>query len=495
MRRAIEGAPALHFEASGREVSVVSAVEAYRLIAASWVAQSEVVWELGAATGATTALLAQAAKEVVAVEKAPEKLEKLRRMTEEHGKVRVVAADALTASPRDALEGDQRADWLFVDLGGDAPPWRTMAVAERWAEALACGRIVVRNTKLYEALMSCRGSADAHGHSGGNGILPMLHSDHALEARATQGADEGVRAPTPVLLEWVREATGPEVAARLVNELAGGTYRQRKRLTEALSRLGGAALVPLARLVADKTAPMVGRRAAADMISEIVAGSSVIPDDLQSSLPGQWAVARGLAGRGREPGSSGRAARLTELVAMEQGGAVKGELLAAMVADEDEFSRFIARRQLRKRPQDAAQALAEEIGRKGLAARETARALEALGVCEGATPQQVVEWCGDAGARLACAVLGVADQQWAAELLAAFAQTPQARQVAEALEALREAAQRRAKRSELERRLAKVIAAGASPEDLREAIAASPHPWMRRVAELSRSRLWLAATA
>jgi hypothetical protein len=120
--------------------------------------------------------------------------------------------------------------------------------------------------------------------------------------------------------------------------------------------------------------------------------------------------------------------------------------------------------------------------------------LDALGASHAVSAQEVVAWCTAAAGpereqavcrRVACAVLGVADQRWAAELLRALGEMTQPA-TAQRVEALRAAAQRGAPPDELARRARQAVAAGVAREDLAAAIAASPHPWMRAVAALVR---------
>jgi len=463
MRERAEDQPFVCLILGARQVWVVSAVESYRL-ATSWVGAGHLVWELGAATGVTTALLAQVAEEVVAVEKAAEKIEKLRLLATEWDNVRVIECNAL--AERLPVAPGSRADWLFVDLGGDAPPWRTMAVAERWAEALQCERIVIRCSRLREALGSVRTIPDA------SCSVPPPDTDHAS---------------TLLLTQSVMAATGPQVGERLVAELAQRSYRERKRLVAAIRRLGSGALRPLARLVADSQAPLAARRTAADAISEIVGdlGGSVaatVQAGAQLSIPLRWAVLRGL-----EP----HVRRLDELGA---GRTPDGKLLLDMLTAEDEFTQFIARRQLRKQPTEAGPALAQAICLADASVGDMGAGLDALGASHAVSAQEVVAWCTAAAGpereqavcrRVACAVLGVADQRWAAELLRALGEMTQPA-TAQRVEALRAAAQRGAPPDELARRARQAVAAGVAREDLAAAIAASPHPWMRAVAALVR---------
>jgi len=458
MREWVGNAPFVYLTLGRRQVWVVSAVDDYRL-AASWGGKEDVVWEVGAATGVTTALLAQAAKEVVAVEKAPEKRAKLRLLAAERENVQVIEGDALTESL--PIPPGSRADWLFVDLGGDAPPWRTIAAAGRWAEALQCERIVVRCTKLHEALGSVQAGLDASCSVSPNGTH---------------------RASTSVLIQSVMTATGPEVAERLVAELAGGSYRERKRLVAAIRRLGSVALRPLAALVADTQALLAARRTAADAISEIVAELGGVTAALQGegkgSIPLQWAVMRALGQHARRLGGLS-ADRLPD-----------GKLLLEMLMAEDDLTRFIARRHLRKQSTEAARALAYAICRAGASVGELVAGLDALGAFRGASAEEIAVGCTEAAGpdqelairrRIACAVLGVADQRWAAELLRALEGVAEPG-VAQHLEALRAAAQRGARADELARRVSETVAAGVTREDVTDAIAASPHPWMRAVA-------------
>ena len=486
VRQRTEDVPAIHLSVAGRDVWAVSAVESYRVIAGSWPKAEHVVWELGAATGAATVLAAEVAAEVFAVEKAPEKLDKLRAATAGHENVRMLDADVMAERP--SVPADSRADWLLVDLGGDAPPWRTMLVAERWAQALDCSQVVVRNSALFEAASSAAA------------VGSLTEASAARAVPDAGDAAPGVReASTAVLRQRVLEAVSPEIAARLVDALGKSGFRERQRLVDALADVGHVALQPLVRLVGDTRASLAARRSAAEALKQVLqAIGRAEADALESpSIPVQWALAE--AEVPERPSVEGPGADVVS--AEKEGKAAPATSLLRMLADEDEFVRFIARSHLRHAGPEATTALAAEMSASEITVAAMVAGLDALGVSRGLPAEQVVDRAlkaapadqrADVTRRLACACLGVADQKWASGLWSALGDRPEVKAddiPVEQLKALYRAAQREPLGAEARRLVGEIVDAGVSADELSAAAASSPHGWMRQVGEQMAS--WL----
>jgi hypothetical protein len=480
-RRGAGDPAAVHFALGEREFWVVSSVEAYRVIAGSWPQGEETVWELGAATGAATVLAAEAAAEVYAVEKAPEKLEKLKAAAGDRANVHVLEVDA--AAERPSIPADSRADWLLVDLGGDAPPWRTMAVAERWAAALRCSRVVIRNSTLGGLASSAEP------------VIALTDGPEPEEAPTTPEPPLKVQeTSTAVLRQRVLETVCPEVATRLVDALGTSGFRERKRLVQAIVSLGHTALQPLARLVADTSASLVARRSAADALGQLVRTTGEAEGDIlrRAPIPVQWAVGR--AQPSERPPAAGAIAEL--LAADREGTSASARLLLEMLADADEFVRFIARSHLRHGDREAAKSLAAEIAAAECTLPAVVGALDALTMWRGLSAARIVKWIVEAASpddrhqvsrTVACACLAAADQKWAASLLSALANLPSADRggvPADQLRALHRVAQREPASAQIRRLVHETLDAGIGAEELAAAASISPHPWMRQVGEI-----------
>lgn len=481
MARRGAGKPAaVHFRLGEREFWVVSAVEAYRAIAGSWPQAGDVLWELGAATGVATVLAAEAASEVYAVEKAPEKLKKLQAATVGQPNVHVLDADV--TAERLSIPADSYADWLLVDLGGDSPPWRTMVIADRWAAALNCTQAVVRNSALMELVTSAQP------------VESLTGKPAAEEARSPLEPPLKVQqTSTAVLRQRVLETSSADVATRLVEALEKSGFRERKRLVPAIVSLGPTALNPLARLVSDRSASLAARRSAADALRQVVETAEQAQADLLrgASIPVQWAVAR--ARVRKRPPMEGTGADLIR--AEQQGKSAPGGPLLQMLTDADEFVRFIARSHLRQGGEEAAESLVAGIAEGKPTLPAVVAALDALAARGRLSAERIVRWMLEAAApgrrsdvsrAIACACLGAADQKWALSLLSALGDAPAGGRAlpAEQLNALHRAAQREASAAELRRLVSEIVAAGIGADDVVAAAATSPHPWMRRVGEI-----------
>ncbi|MBM3474530.1 MAG: hypothetical protein FJX75_14800 [Armatimonadetes bacterium] len=466
-RQLEQAAVVVSFALGERTYWVVSSVDAYRAMAASWPGPEEVVWEIGAATGAATVLIAKRAAEVHAVEKAPEKLAKLRLLAAGHPNLHVIEADALAAP---CHLSPVTCHLLFVDVGGDAPPLRALSVAESWADSLHCDRVVVRNTKLYRALMSARvlGPDTSPGGAGlvcGPSTRRRLVCGPSTRRSLVSGPSTRPGGPLPeltVLVERLLEVTAPGVAPRLVEALRNAGFRERKRLQEALGRLGPAALGPLRELVEDQAAPIEARRAAGEVMRGIVRE------------------------RGQEPFPASDRMSASSLY-------LSGETVPdpvshlRMLASEDELVRHLGRSRLRKARVPEVRALVEALFRPVETVENVIKVLDALAATGALTPATTVDMALDTAEsapeavseRLFCSAFGLSDQKWGKELVAALESAGSARGIAPLphLSALFSTLQRR---PEAARRM---LASTSFPPDLRAALLASPHPNVRSLGE------------
>lgn len=446
----------------GRTYWFVSEAEAYRRLAAALPKEGDVVWELGAATGAATALAAQAAQEVVAVEKAAEKLEKLAAVAEAHANVRVVEADAL-AKPE--LPEGARADLLLVDIGGDAPPWRTMQAADSWADSLACVRVVVRNTAMAE-LLAGRPPSPAN---------PPV-------ARASSPCGTTLPASDPSLLvQPVLDVVSRDTARQMVEGLREGGFTARQRLAEGLVALGPAAIRPLAGLVTDMEASPAARRAAAETLKQV---TDRVERETQRALrhrsPAlEWAL-------GVTDGETAGA----ELAAAERKGKTpSGHALIRLLGHPDELVSALGKQALKEHGEEAARKLVLAAAEDKAFVSPTVTALDALATVKAVTAECAVEWYLESGGRreapwrLAAATLGVAERQWAAEVLEEVAKRREELPV-EPLQRLTRAAQGKPRGKEALRALEELVRLEAPVPMLASAAGLSPHPWMREVGEV-----------
>jgi len=134
------------------ELYLISRVGAYRRLAEELPDRSDLVIELGASTGRTTRILAASAGRVVAVEKTAEMFGRAKDEVAAFGNVLMVQADAWDM-PRVLVSVD-RADLVFVDIGGSAAPWQTMGLAKQYIRTVRPRGLVLRNTELNEFVAS-----------------------------------------------------------------------------------------------------------------------------------------------------------------------------------------------------------------------------------------------------------------------------------------------------------------------------------------------------
>ncbi|MFQ5808491.1 MAG: class I SAM-dependent methyltransferase [Armatimonadota bacterium] len=118
----------------------------YRRLAQQLPRPDDVVVEVGAADGKATRRLAQAARRVIALEKAPAVVEKARAALRRLDNVTLLQADARQLKP--VLDLVERADVVFIDISGGAPPAQTLEFGETYRTRLRPRILVLRNTKL-----------------------------------------------------------------------------------------------------------------------------------------------------------------------------------------------------------------------------------------------------------------------------------------------------------------------------------------------------------
>lgn len=440
--------PIVRLQAEDRTVWAVSSVDVYRAIAALLPEKTDVVCEIGAAAGYATILAAQRAHLVYAVEKAPEKLDKLKLLATHQPNVRILAADASQPPPQEI-----RADLLFVDIGGDAPPWRTLAVAERWAESLHSQRVVIRNTKLWRTFLSAQ-------------ALPNV------EAVLTPADEPSLPAlPTPLLVERILELVSANTANMLAEALRDAGYRDRKHLREVLIRLGSRSLRPLVTLISDPEAPIAARRAAAEAVRGILREAETVVRDVREC---ESAIVRGVLG--------GQAARE----------APDPPDMVRLLASEDALIRQQARKRLRRASVVEVKKLVEAVFRPVETVENVVKVLDSLGDARSIDPESVVETALNAPEmpqraaydRLVCAILGLGDQKWGKELALALESAASSRGIAHftqvsALFSTIHMGQESQKSADLLRR---AITSGIPSSDLRAALTTSPHPHVRALA-------------
>ncbi|HJN17378.1 MAG TPA: hypothetical protein QGH10_17870 [Armatimonadota bacterium] len=426
------------------------------MAAGSWPTAEEIVWEIGAATGAATVLAAAAAKQVYAVEKASEKLEKLQDATAGCDNVTLIDAEAPDAAPDGA-----RADWLFLDVGGDAPPWRTMELAERWAEALSCERIVIRNTAAWT----------------------FLNTADARVATGFQPVDSPADIDPTLLVQRILDCSSRDAARKLAAGLTGAGFKARQRLVEGLVCLGPTALRPLATLVADAEAPLASRRAAAEAVRQI---ADRIDSDTRRALRKESAAVEWALG----PLASDLDTPGTQLAAAErEKRTLESTKLLRILDHPDEVVRFAARQHLRDGGEGEAEKLIRTIAGEKSFFGPVIAALDAVRDVKRVDAERACEWYFDTtGAneatcwRFAAATLGVADAKWAQELLTALAgrtdDVP-----TESLAQLMRAAQKNPRGKDAVRLLDRLVKTDAPIAALATSASLSPHPWMREIAD------------
>ena len=133
-------------------IYVCARARTYRRLAEQLPRPDDVVVEVGSADGKATRRLARAARRVIAIEKAPAIMAKARAAVGHLDNVTLVQADARRLGP--VLELVKRADIVFLDISGGAPPEQTLAMGETYRTRLCPRILVLRNTKLNRFVRS-----------------------------------------------------------------------------------------------------------------------------------------------------------------------------------------------------------------------------------------------------------------------------------------------------------------------------------------------------
>ena len=140
---------------------VCASVTVYRKLADRLPQADDVVVELGASTGKATWRLARRARRVIAVEKSHQMVEMARVAVRGADNVTLVEGDARQLTH--VLSETARADCVFVDVSGSAPPWSTLRLAEKYRRQLRPRCLVVRSTGLARftsSVVFCEGRDD-----------------------------------------------------------------------------------------------------------------------------------------------------------------------------------------------------------------------------------------------------------------------------------------------------------------------------------------------
>ena len=133
-------------------IFLVSRVSTYRRLARELVGPEDVVIELGSSEGRCTRMLARRARRVIAVEKTRAGCAKTRQAVARWDNVVVLCQDAFDLRP--IMDLSNRADAVFVDIGGSAPAWQTMRLAGNYLSIFRPGVLVMRNTRLASFVAS-----------------------------------------------------------------------------------------------------------------------------------------------------------------------------------------------------------------------------------------------------------------------------------------------------------------------------------------------------
>ena len=127
------------------KIYLTADVKTFRHFAEELPTKDDVVLELGSSTGKTTEILAQSANRVFGVEKcrivgeARDNLKKFENVT-------IIHEDAQNIYQ--VFEKARRVSMVFIDVGGNVGPWRTVWLAERYMRMFSPKALVMRNNQL-----------------------------------------------------------------------------------------------------------------------------------------------------------------------------------------------------------------------------------------------------------------------------------------------------------------------------------------------------------
>jgi len=405
---------------------VVADVEDFRSLVGQIVQATDRVVELGASSGETTVILAGSAAQVVAIEKSAERVERLRKLARGQDNIEVVHADA--GEVGSITSGLPRpADVLFVDVGGDAPAWRAVALCFEYVRALRPRCVALRNREFHEFLRSIRagGTAEEGGIVFPDPDAPAPAADPALRRHSARR-----------LARALQTAGSPRAVELLIEALRDGNYSTRKTVSEALAAVGEPAREPLVELLADESAPIRARRISASLLQRCTGreGIASLPELMRHpSVAVQWAATGALLDIHERLGSAyeptgpippGAAVACAE----SRGEPLPVDQVLSLIDSEEDFSVWLARGHLRRTAPASTRLLQESLATGDVPADQVVTAIGALGLLDPAAarllPEKVMEVAADeqrASAlwRLASSCFGLADQRLAGDLLAA----------------------------------------------------------------------------
>lgn len=133
-------------DTSDTRLHLVASVERYRQLAKELPHREDRVVEIGASTGRTTAILAENAGSVVAVEIGEQFVLKAERSLQTLRNVDLLRMDAFDIGR--VLSAAPFADTVFIDVGGDAPVEITIALARIYRAIYGPREMVIRSITL-----------------------------------------------------------------------------------------------------------------------------------------------------------------------------------------------------------------------------------------------------------------------------------------------------------------------------------------------------------
>jgi precorrin-6B methylase 2 len=133
------------------KIYLAADVKTFRRFAAELPTKDDVVLELGCSTGKTTKILAKSAGTVFAIEKnkiadaARDNLNRFENVT-------IIHEDAQNIYQ--IFEKVGAVKIIFIDIGGNALPWQTVSLAQKYMKMLSPRILVMRNNELSEFISS-----------------------------------------------------------------------------------------------------------------------------------------------------------------------------------------------------------------------------------------------------------------------------------------------------------------------------------------------------
>lgn len=137
-------------------IRTCSRVAAYRQLARQLPEPGDTVIEIGSAEGHTTQCLARKAGRVIAVEKSAACVDIARERCARHGNITWVNTDAFDL--RDVQTHADRADIVFIDIGGSSWAWLALKLAGMYRQMFQPRVMVIRNVGLNDFVCAVEGS-------------------------------------------------------------------------------------------------------------------------------------------------------------------------------------------------------------------------------------------------------------------------------------------------------------------------------------------------